>query len=857
MSITATGAGLVLIGHAIVRRACLAADGRAVLGCALMNRVAATSLLLALVAHGSARAETVRLEPMVLGLDRVTKIANAADNTGRLFFTTQDGIIRVHDNGQLLREPFLDIRTLVRSDTEDGLLGLAFHPSHESNGFFYVFYTKLDGDDVVVRYRASTADPNVADPASAFVILDLPHPSAPIHNGGDLAFAADGSLYISTGDGSVSSNAQSLGSLLGKILRIDVDSATPYAIPPDNPFVGTPGARGEIFAYGLRNPWRMSFDRATGDLWIGDNGVFGNSEANVVAAGTSGQNFGWPLMQGEDCTPPQPVCPPAGLIVPLVTLVDFASMVGGYRYRAGVIPHLDGVYVFGGYVFGVWGARPGPGGIWMSFPLARNPNIADSTYGEDESGDLLVANHSNFSGTGGIYRIVASTTPSTASLQAVLPSPVVEGESITWSVELSAAHLAGPVTVGYTTEDITALAGQDYIPADGVLTFLPGVTQQTVTVQTIADNIYETHQETFRLRLMNPNGVVLGVAQSTGTIRDDDPQPLITFDECSVTEGPSGSTPCTIHFSLSTPSGVQAHMNYSTVAVTAQPGDYTPVSGTLTFQPGTMDGSVTVPVLGDLLVEDNETFGLSLSAFNATLLGSQTVGLILDDDAVLPAGIEAAHGGIVRGDLVSGSAVYRLAQAPRSSYELVLDEVSGDAAPAVSLERLAANGTTILQSAIPATGRSAVHLRWQNTTDAVISNQVLRLTAACPSGCDADDRYRLRTLDTTLSGSRFNNAGSQASILIVQNLEPRTVLANAWFWGVDGTLLRGLSITLGPRGSQTIPLPQTAGLAGQSGSVTLSHDGGYGALAGKVVALEPASGFAFDTPLLPRRKGSS
>jgi len=247
----------------------------------------------------------VALVPVATGLDEPIGVTNAADGSGRLFIVEREGRIRIWQNGQLLATPFLNITTLVGCAPdcgERGLLGLAFHPSYETNGFFFVFHSQSDGDLRIARYTVSAGNPNLADTSTRQVLLTIEHSSQGNHNGGHLAFGPDGFLYISVGDGGGGGdpfeNGQNINTLLGKILRIDVNgddfSTDPnrnYAIPSGNPFVGVAGAD-EVWDYGLRNPWHFSFDRSTGDLYIGDVGQQFWEEINFEPANTGGVDYG-------------------------------------------------------------------------------------------------------------------------------------------------------------------------------------------------------------------------------------------------------------------------------------------------------------------------------------------------------------------------------------------------------------------------------------------------------------------------------------------------------------------------------------------------------------------------------------
>jgi glucose/arabinose dehydrogenase len=284
--------------------------------------------------------------------------AGAPAGDARIFIATKGGRIRVVEDGVLLPTLFLDINPQVAGGTEQGLLGVAFHPDYASNGYVYVDYTQAPGGATVVsRFTVSTTDRNVLDPTSETVLLTVNQPFAN-HNAGDLHFGPDGYLYVFLGDGGSANDpgcrAQNLGNLLGKILRIDVDGAAPYAIPPTNPFVGVAGAREEVFHYGLRNPWRNSFDALTGDLFIGDVGQDQREEIDVAPAGSSGLNFGWRIMEGTrcngsgSCTSP-PACGDPALVAPITELTHpsgAGSIIGGVVYRGCLNPGEYGRYFF-------------------------------------------------------------------------------------------------------------------------------------------------------------------------------------------------------------------------------------------------------------------------------------------------------------------------------------------------------------------------------------------------------------------------------------------------------------------------------------------------------------------------------
>jgi glucose/arabinose dehydrogenase len=356
-------------------------------------------------------AVTLRLEPVFRGLAVPVALAPAGDGSGRLYVAEKGGTVRLLRDGSGAQTPFLDLRSLVRaSGSEQGLLGLAFHPRYRENGHLYVNFTATNGDTVVARYTARP-DRNGADPQSALIILRLPDPAAN-HNGGHLLFGPDGYLYVGLGDGGGAGdtyrNAQNPQTLLGKMLRLDLDrteGGQPYAIPPDNPFRGGGPFRPEVWAAGLRNPWRYSFDRATGDFYIADVGQNAYEEVNVVPGGTpGGLNFGWPRMEGGHCYPSGSACERGGLTMPVTEYGRSAgcSITGGVVYRGARQPRLSGAYLFGDYCSGrIWSLHRDGTGTWVQTELLDS-DLTVSTFGEDEAGEVYVAGM----GDGTVYRVL-------------------------------------------------------------------------------------------------------------------------------------------------------------------------------------------------------------------------------------------------------------------------------------------------------------------------------------------------------------------------------------------------------------------------------------------------------------------
>jgi glucose/arabinose dehydrogenase len=827
-------------------------------------------------AHPAA-AQSIALSPYATsGISNPVGLAVPSDGTGRLFIVQQGGRIAIHDGAQVLPTPFLDITALVLSGGEQGLLGMSFHPDYPATPFFFVNYTcrsgSLDcpsgGDTIIARYSVS-ANPNVADPASRRAMLAIDQPFAN-HNAGDLKFGPDGYLWIPMGDGGSGNDpfcfAQRDDTLLGKVLRIDVDQSVNdppfYGIPPDNPYIGPGDPPDEVYARGLRNPFRFSFDRQTGDLFIGDVGQGAREEVDFTANGAgAAANYGWKIMEGTlcggggtgGCPPGVPPCNSPVYTLPILeydqSLGDCA-IIGGFRYRGTQVPGLPGVYLYSDNCSGrIRAGTEGPPGTWTeSLLLDTSLNVA--SFGEDEAGELYVTDLAGDD----VYRIV-SGGPTTVSIGDVT---VTEGDagtvSAVFTVSLSAA-VAQTVTVQYATADGTALAGADYTAAAGTVTFPPATATRTVVVPVLGD-VLDEDDETFTVDLSNPTGATIADGQGVGTIADDDPLPFLFAGDCVAMEGAAGSTPCDFTVLLAPESGRTVGVAWATADGTATAGaDYTAASGGLTFPPGATQQAVAVGVLGDAVAEGDEVFSLNLSSpVNATLADGQGTGTILDDDAPSLSLLEVCHGTELRADVAGGTPDhYRISQRPLASYEAVLDELSGDAVPGLLLERLASDNSTVLQTAGSVGTGSALSLRWENTVAATVNTQHLRLRSpACGAGCGVDDVYRLRVYETALSVARFNNSGTQVTVLLLQNAADAPASGHLHFWAVSGALLTSQPFALPPRATLALNTSTLPGLAGEGGSVTLSHDAPHGALAGKTVALEPATGFSFDSPLESR-----
>ncbi len=368
--------------------------------------------ILLLLLGSTASAQDVLLQQLASGLSQPVALTHAGDT--RLFITQQIGTVVIYDGTRVRATPFLDIRSLVLSGGERGLLSVAFDPHYSQNGFFFVYYTNKNGDNSIARFKLSAADPNLADVSSGTVLLTIPHPNFANHNGGQLQFGPDGYLYIGTGDGGSggdpSNHAQDLTQLLGKILRIDVDHGLPYTIPASNPFFGLNFVRNEIWAYGLRNPWSFSFDRETGGLWIGDVGQDKYEEVDLQpATSIGGENYGWRKMEGFHCFNPSTNCFDPSFTMPVIEYphtLGACSITGGYRYRGTQIPALRGSYLYGDYCTGTISSATQTGSVWTPKTLLTS-SISISSFGEDVAGELYVLDVAK----GIVYKIVPRNGP--------------------------------------------------------------------------------------------------------------------------------------------------------------------------------------------------------------------------------------------------------------------------------------------------------------------------------------------------------------------------------------------------------------------------------------------------------------
>lgn len=415
-------------------------------------------LLLALLSLNYSHSQTIRLEIFASGFTSPVEISNAGDS--RLFVVEKGGKIKIlNSNKTTNATPFLDISTLVSNGSEQGLLGLTFHPNYASNGQFFINYTNLSGSTVIAKYTVDSGNPNIANASSASILLTIAQPYTN-HNGGTLKFGPDGYLYIGMGDGGSGGDpgnrAQNSTELLGKMLRIDVNIGSPYGIPNNNPYVGIPGAD-EIWAIGLRNPWKFSFDKIKNNLWIADVGQNNIEEINVVNTSEAGLNYGWRCYEGNSAYNTTGCPSQASMKFPLAVINHSSgacSVTGGYIYNGTNYPNFKEFYFFSDYCNPQIGMMSSTGTITYSQTFSGN-NF--STFGEDNTGELYIAAINN----GTIFKIkdtsLSLNTPETPQF-IVYPNPtkseiIIQKSNNNYPTEATLFDLNGKMILQQKTID--------------------------------------------------------------------------------------------------------------------------------------------------------------------------------------------------------------------------------------------------------------------------------------------------------------------------------------------------------------------------------------------------------------------
>jgi hypothetical protein len=504
----------------------------------------------------------------------------------------------------------------------------------------------------------------------------------------------------------------------------------------------------------------------------------------------------------------------------------------------------------------------------------------------DEANETFQLNLTNpVNGTISDGQGIGTINDDDAATLAVADVSTLEGDTgtppMTFTVTLGGGK-TNDVTVSYITCDPgppanppgciagTATQGVDFLPTSGTLTFpactvepcAPQSLSQTVIVDLVGDTNVEPN-ETFNLYLINAVGATISDNHGQGTILNDDGTPTLSINDADVVEPTTGNIPATFTVTLLPPSSVPITVNFATANGSATaPGDYTTATGLLSFAVGDTTKTTSVSVRSDATPEAPEDFSVNLSnPTGGAVIGDGTgTGTIVDRSFSLD---ELDHGSRVVTDLLPPAPTlpdedrYRIGQAPHSSYEAVVDSFSGDALP-IELDLLGSDNSTVLASATPVSGGGAMSLRFQNATATAVTNQRVRVrtgVGGCGTNCDSEDVYRIRAWDTTYRVARYNNSSTQVTILVIQNPTDSTVTGNIWFWsGATGTLNGSATFSIPAKGVSSLNTSAVAGVAGTSGAITVSNSAPYGALIGKAVAVETATGFTFDTQLEVRSR---
>jgi hypothetical protein len=514
------------------------------------------------------------------------------------------------------------------------------------------------------------------------------------------------------------------------------------------------------------------------------------------------------------------------------------------------------------------GNRP----IFRSFNVTSSPSrtfprlsdvLANTlTFGEawpttDRNLNFRVTARDNHPGAGGttIDPVVVTVVAAAGPFAVTAPNTSVtwtgfDAQTVTWSV------------AGTDAPPISAANVRISLSTDGGATFPAVLAASTPNDGSEVIGVPNTPTTQARVKVEALGNVFFDIGNANFNIVPGG-GPGASIADASVTEGNAGTTPASFTVTLTASTGSPVTVDYATAngTATVANNDYQAVSGTLTFAPGQTSRVVTVSVVGDLTPELDETFFVNLSNLTGggTINDGQGVGTIVNDDGLIPERLELIHGTATRRSLaaVAGQQKrddYRLAQKPQSSYEVVVDEASGDLTPIV-LQRLDASGTTVLQASQPVGTGTARALRWENAGTTEITNEVIRVgSGGCTTNCGADDTYRVRAYETTFSIPRFNNSGSQVTVLVLQNPTDAPVQGTVNLWSTTGALLGSQLVTVDPKNVAVIVTSTIPGGAAASGSITISHNGAYGSLAGKTVALEPSTGFSFDSPMLSRQR---
>ena len=824
----------------------------------------------------------ISLSPPITGFANPVHITHAGDGSGRLFVTEEHGRIRIVKNGAVLSTPFLDISSRLGRHVH----GIAFPPNYASKQHFYVQYVDTACNITLSRFGL-TANPNVADANSEQILLSFGHVAGNCqHSGSAPAFSpADGYLYVSVGNGSetweLGNTSQDPGTLLGKTLRIDVETGNPltYTIPPTNPFVSTPGYRGEIWQLGWRNPWRISFDRQTADLYIGDVGESSYEEVNFQARGSAGgENYGWRIMEGSDCFQGG-TCSTAGLTFPVLEYdhSQGCSITGGNVYRGVTYPGMQGIYFYGDYCNGrIWGLIQ-QGGVWQS-ALLIDTTLSLVTFGESENGELFVADHMG----GTIYQIQGEPPVPTnlAITMSDSPDPIAQDDQLTYNIVVTNQ---GPSHASGVQVTDSLPAGVKFLSVTSSAGLCGGSSTVTCRISTLASgaSVGITIVVTAKVR---------GTLSNTASVSGNEPDPdtannsstqgtdvleAVQFSATSYTVAESGGT---VTLTLTRTGSGAFSVNYTTGNNTATAGsDYTAVTGTLNFAASEGSKTFTIPITSDGLPEGNESLNVRLTSANGAGLGRnrRTVVIITDDDTspTLALGFSAVNYNV---NETVASVIITVSRTGDTSGTVSVDWSAASNTATVGTDFTAPGGTLVFAAGVTsrtfaisitndtaAEGNESGHLVLSNPTGGAVLGQIRRsvliiLDNDVPS---AGFRFQYHIFTVSESGARsitvVRTSSSAAQSVTVTTSNNGTAVAGTDYTAVTTILsfavgetsktvnIPILSDTL-VEGNENLNLtlsnPTNGGTLGpaRTAVLTINDNDSYGAFGFKYVVLKMA-----------------